>query len=110
MLLFVTTNSTTAVTTAPAGWTPAGTQISSTDLRTLLYTKVATATDASKVQTIVFAAATKADLTLLAYSGADAAPFEAVASAGETVNRSHPHDTRCHRAERPLVGGLLLGR
>jgi hypothetical protein len=49
---------------------------------------VATATDASKVQTIAFAVTTKADLTLLAYSGTDAAPFEAIASAAETVNRS----------------------
>jgi PKD repeat protein len=91
LLLFVTTNSLSAVSTAPAGWTPAGTQQSSTDLRTLLYTKVATATDASTVQSITFAAAAKADLTVLAYSGAAAAPFEAIASAGETVNRAaHP--------------------
>jgi PKD repeat protein len=88
LLLFVTTNTQTAVVTAPAGWTAAGTQTVSTDLQTLLYTKLAAATDASKVQTIVFATATKADLTLLAYSGAAADPFEAIASAAETVNRS----------------------
>jgi len=88
MLLFVTTNSLNAVVTPPAGWDLAGTQESSTDLRTLLYTKVATGTDASKVQSITFTGATKEDLTLLAYSGADANPFDAIASAGETVNQS----------------------
>jgi PKD repeat protein len=88
MLLFVTTNSLNAVTTPPAGWDLAGTQQSSTDVRTLLYTKVATATDAAKVQSISFTAATKADLTLLAYSGTAATPFEAIASSGETVNQS----------------------
>jgi PKD repeat protein len=88
LVLFVTTNSLNAVSAAPVGWTPAGAQQSSTDLRTLLYTKVATATDASKVQSVTFVAATKADLTLLAYSGAAIDPFEAIASAGETVNRA----------------------
>jgi hypothetical protein len=88
MLLFVTTNATPAVVTAPAGWTPAGTQTSGTDTRTLLYTKVATATDASKVQSIAFAAAAKTDMTLLAYSNVADAPFDTVASAAETVNRS----------------------
>ncbi len=88
MLLFVTTNATPAVVTAPAGWTPAGTQTSGTDTRTLLYTKVATATDASKVQSIAFAAAAKTDMTLLAYSNVADAPFDTIASAAETVNRS----------------------
>jgi PKD repeat protein len=88
LLMFVTTNSLNAVSTAPAGWTLAGTQQSSTDLRTLLYTKSAAATDASQVQSITFAAATKADLTLLAYSGAAPDPFEAIASTGETVNQA----------------------
>jgi PKD repeat protein len=88
LLLFVTTNSTTAVNSAPAGWTAAGTQTSGADTRTLLYTKVATGTDASAVQSITFAATTKADLTVLAYSGVAADPFEAIASAAETVNRS----------------------
>jgi hypothetical protein len=76
------------VTTPPAGWDLAATQQSSTDVRTLLYTKVATATDAAKVQSISFTGATKADLTLLAYSGTADTPFEAIASAGETVNQS----------------------
>jgi PKD repeat protein len=92
MLLFVTTNALTPVTAAPAGWSPAGTQQTGTDTRTLLFTKVATGTDASTVTSITFSAATKTDLTLLAYSGTDANPFQTVASAGETVS-SAAHTT-----------------
>ena len=88
LLLFVTTNSLNAVSTPPAGWALAGSQQSGTDTRTLLYTKVAVATDASTVQSIAFAAATKADLTMLAYSGTSPDPFQVILSAGETVNRS----------------------
>ena len=88
MLLFVTTNSLQDITSAPAGWTLAGVQESGAELRTTLFTKVATATDAGAVQTTSFAAATKADQTLLVYSGTAASPFAAVASAGETVSRA----------------------
>lgn len=88
MLLFVTSNSLAAVSSAPVGWTQVTSQQSSTDTRTILYRKVATASDAGSQVSITFAATTKADLTLLAYSGVAANAIEAVASAPETVNRA----------------------
>jgi PKD repeat protein len=87
LLLFVTANSLQDVVSPPTGWDLAGTQAAAEE-RTFLYTKVASAADAGKVQVVSFAASTKADLTVLAYSGTSATPFEAVASAAETVSRT----------------------
>ena len=90
LLLFATSNTVTSVATPPAGWTLVGTRQSSTDTQTLLYSRVATASDAGSQQTIIYSASTKAVLTLLAYSGTKVNPnaLQVVASAGETVNRA----------------------
>jgi PKD repeat protein len=90
LLLFVTSNKSLAsVVATPAGWTLVGTQLSSTDTETILYSKVATASDAGRSQPVDFTATTKATLTLLAYDGtATDNPIAAFASAPETVNRA----------------------
>jgi PKD repeat protein len=89
LVLFATTNTNTNVTTAPAGWTFVGEQISGTETRTRLYTKVAGAADAGTQVSLTYAVATKVDLSLSAYSGTDAAtPVTAFASAAETVSRT----------------------
>jgi PKD repeat protein len=90
LLLFVTSNKALAsVTATPAGWTRVGSQLSSTDIETILYSKVAVAADAGRSQAIDFTATTKASLTLLAYDGtATTNPIAAFASAPETTNRA----------------------
>ena len=88
LVLFATTNLNTAVVTDPAGWTFLGEQLSATDTRTRLYTKVAGPTDAGAQVSVTYAATNKVDLSLSAYSGTDATtPVGAFASAGETVSR-----------------------
>ena len=89
LVLFATSNTNTNVTTGPAGWTFLGEQISGTDTRTRLYSKVAGACDAGRQVSLTYAAATKVDLSLSAYSGTDTTtPVAAFASAAETVSRT----------------------
>jgi PKD repeat protein len=89
MLLFVTSNKALAsVTTDPAGWTREGSQLSSTDTETILYSRVAAANDAGKNAAVAFSATTKSTITLVAYDGTAADPVASFVSAPETVNRA----------------------
>ena len=89
LLLFATTNTNTNVTAGPVGWTFVSEQISGTDTRTRLYSKVAGGSDAGMQVSLTYATATKVDLSLSAYSGVDqTTPISASASAGETVSRT----------------------
>ena len=89
MLLFATTNTNTNVTTGPVGWTFVSEQISGTDTRTRLYSKVAGGADAGTQVALTYASATKVDLSLSAYSGVDqTTPISAATSAAETVSRT----------------------
>src|SRR4051794_9747104 len=85
LLLFVTSNKALAsVTATPTGWTRVGSQLSSTDIETILFSKVAVASDAGRSQAVDFTATTKASLTVLAYDGtATTNPIAAFASAPE---------------------------
>jgi alpha-tubulin suppressor-like RCC1 family protein len=87
MLLFVTTNTTSAITIPPAGWTQVGTQTAGNpDMRTTLFFRVAGASDAGSSVPVSLQTTSKLDLTLLAYSGTHAsAPIQAWASKSETV-------------------------
>ena len=87
MLLFVSTNTTSAVTSPPAGWTQVGTQTAGTpDMRTTLYSRVAGASDAGSLVPVSLQTTSKFDLTLLAYSGTNGSdPIQAWASRSETV-------------------------
>ena len=88
LLLFVTSNRELATVNAPpAGWTLEGTQNASTDVQTILYSKVADASDAGRSTAVGFNATTKATLTILAYDGTAADPVATFVSAAETVNR-----------------------
>jgi len=90
LLLFVSSNKALGdVVATPADWTRVGSQLDGTDLETILYSKVATASDAGRSQAVDFTATTKATLTLLAYDGtATDNPIAAFAPANETVNRT----------------------
>jgi PKD repeat protein len=89
LLLFVTSNKSLAsVTTDPAGWTREGVRLASTDTETILYSKVATASDAGRNAAVAFSATTKSTITVLAYSGTAADPVATFASAAETVSRT----------------------
>jgi len=108
MLLFVTKNNASAtVTTPPAGWTLEGTRLSSTDIETFLYSRVAVANDAGRNAAVAFLATTKSTITVLAYDGTAADPVADFVSAAETVNRT----THCPcrpGGDRRLVRRLLL--
>ena len=90
LLLFATSNSASAVTADPAGWTLVGERTSGTpDLRTRLYERVATGADAGSSVSVTYSASNKVDLQVGAYSGVDpAAPVATFASAGETTSRA----------------------
>jgi PKD repeat protein len=90
MLLLASSNSVSAVTTDPAGWTFISQRTSGApDLSTRLYEKVATGSDPGSQVSLTYAAAGKVDLTIAAYSGVDpTTPIASFASAGETVSRA----------------------
>ena len=88
MLLFVSNNNTSGITTPPAGWT----QLSSAtanDLVTTVFYKVAGATDGGSNVSVTFAAATKADLELSAYSGVGATLPTALSSTSLATTTDH---------------------
>lgn len=84
MLMFVTSADGVAVD-APAGWTLVGDR-QGKQIRTSLYSRVATGSDAGSSVQIGLAASTKFDVTLLAYSRTDAQdPVLAWAAADEQL-------------------------
>lgn len=86
LLLFVTTNTGAAPSSSPAGWTLVG-EKSYSDMRTQLLTRVATASDIGKTYSVGLPALAKVDLTLLAYTGTDAAnPIAGWAAATESMS------------------------
>ena len=98
MLLFATTNTNTNVTTGPAGWTFVGEQISGTDTRTRLYSKIAGAGDAGTQVSLTYAAATKVDLRCSAYTGVDHDhPDHGVRVGGRDGVAHHAHRARRQR-------------
>ena len=68
LLMFVTNNNTNAITVPPTGWTQLDTAQAS-DLKTAVFYKLATSADAGATVSVTFAAATKTDIELSAYSG-----------------------------------------
>lgn len=87
LLLFASTNTGVAPTSAPAGWQQVDNRPDGSDLRTVLYKQTATASSAGNTVTVTLPTQSKTDLTLLAYSGVDASdPIVAVSSVGESAS------------------------
>lgn len=86
-LVAIVSASTSTVPQAPAGWTPVGDPVTAGTLTTVVWQRVATATDAGRnVSVSLGASAVKATLTVLAYSDTDpSGPVVAVAGEGETT-------------------------
>ena len=91
LLLFATINATDTVVTPPAGWTQAANFVTSSQ-RTLVWRRVATATDPGRVITVGLNSTTKIVLQLAAYSGTSpTTPVDAVVTRSETERvASHP--------------------
>jgi len=86
MVLFASTNTGTAASLAASGWTKAG-ERSLTDLRTVMWTRVAQAGEAGDAVGVTVPVVSKIDLTLVAYSGATSAePISAWASRADSAN------------------------
>jgi PKD repeat protein len=93
LVMFVST-ARTATATTPAGWTLQGV-VTDSDLRSWVFTRSAAAgTPGSTVQ-VSFDAISKADLTLLAYSGAG--------QPSATVSRAEPGTTALHTSPAAAV-------
>jgi hypothetical protein len=106
LLVFVTTNSVPA-TTGPTGWTLVGEQVhtASSDLRSQLWRRTATASDPGATVRVSFGSTVKADLALVAYSGTAANPIAQWAVRQETAS------TTTHTAPgvaAPAVGGWVV--
>ncbi|HET9422298.1 MAG TPA: PKD domain-containing protein [Nocardioides sp.] len=86
-LVAVASVASTTVPAAPAGWTQVGSPVVAGSLTTVVWQRVATATDPGKnVNVALGAAAVKATLTVLAYSGTDpGGPVAAIAGEAETT-------------------------
>ena len=69
MLLVLSTNSSTATGTPPAGWAPVGRRTSGTAVNTQVWRRVATAGDAGGAVPVSLSASSRVTLQLLAYSG-----------------------------------------
>ena len=84
-LVAVASVSSTTVPAAPAGWTQVGAPVVAGTLTTVVWQRVATATDPGKNVTVALGAtAVKASLTVLAYSGTNpGGPVAAIAGEGE---------------------------
>ncbi|HEX9645005.1 MAG TPA: PKD domain-containing protein, partial [Acidimicrobiia bacterium] len=91
LILIVTTNRDTTVTTPPAGWTLLGTeQDGSPDMESHLYTRTAPAGFGGSTVSVTLAARSKTAMTVLAYSGAGPVTvFESSPAPGNTA----AHDT-----------------
>ena len=91
LLLFATINATDTVVTPPAGWTQAANFVTSSQ-RTLVWQRVATATDPGRAITVGLNSTTKIVLQLAAYSGTSTTdPVGALVTRSETVRTtSHP--------------------
>ncbi len=87
-LVAVASVSSTTVPAAPAGWTQVGDPVVAGTLTTVVWQRVATATDPGKNVTVALGAtAAKATLTVLAYSGTDpGGPVAAIAGSAEPAN------------------------
>lgn len=104
MLLFVTVNKSAVDVTTPAGWELVGQQSSSTAMTTLLYQKVATASDAGSTVTAALSVLSKVDLTLLAYSGASATdPVTQFQSGADNGGAAHTTPTVAASADGTVV-------
>ena len=88
-LVAVASVSSTTVPAAPAGWTQVGDPVVAGTLTTVVWQRVATATDPGKNVTVALGAtAVKATLTVLAYSGTNpGGPVAAIAGEGGACNR-----------------------
>ncbi len=87
LLMFVTSNTGAAPNSPPGGWTFVGERLSSTDLRTVLYQRVSPG--AGSLGSVTFGGITKTNLTVLAYSGADAVPAVFGSLAKTTASTSY---------------------
>lgn len=88
VLVLLLTASRDASMTVPAGWTLLGTRLDGSDVRTWAMTRVAPAGMAGSTLQVAFDGRAKADMTLLAYSGA--AGVTTAVSANETgTSASH---------------------
>jgi PKD repeat protein len=89
MLLFESHASTAVTSTVPAGWTLVGTT-SMNNLTTNVYSKAATAGDASSSASVTYSASVKASLVVADYRNAAAGPVETSASSVSTTVHSTP--------------------
>ncbi len=88
MVLFISTNTGVAPSATAPGWTKAGERLLD-DLRTVVWTRAAGATDASSALSVPLPSMAKYDLTLVAYSGANGArPLSVVAGAAEVTSKA----------------------
>jgi hypothetical protein len=91
LVLFVTINKDTSITTAPAGWALLGTiSDPKPDTHSWLFTRTAPAAYGESDVSVTLASRSKTDMTLLAYSGA--APVS-VFAASEAPSASMTHTT-----------------
>jgi arylsulfatase A-like enzyme/PKD repeat protein len=90
LLLMVSANRTDSTLTAPAGWTRLQAAADGT-LQSVVWWRVATATDPGATVTVTASVTTKTDVQLLAYSGVAATPVQAFAVSTE------PSTTASHR-------------
>jgi PKD repeat protein len=104
LLLFFADNDPVPTITGPAGWTQVET-LASSGQAARLWRKTATATDAGSTVQVTTSAFTKAEATLLAYSGTAANPISGSATGSETVTQA-AHTTPTLSTS--TVGGKLV--
>ena len=91
MVMFVTSNTSSAIATPPAGWTQLSTVLNA-EMRSTLFYKVAAPGEAGTNVTVTLAAASKTDIQLSAYSGvsSDLPTFASIANPSTLTDRPAP--------------------
>lgn len=102
LLLVVTTNR-AATAATPAGWTLLGTQSDGAEVRSWLFTRVATAANAGSTVTVQLDAYSKTSTVLLAYADAGAPTAESSFEQGSSASHVAPSVAGSHGAGSAVV-------
>src|SRR5581483_3542415 len=99
LLLFESHASTSITATPPSGWTLVG-STSNSNLRSAVYEKTATASDAGSPVTVNFSSTVKGEVTVADYTATSGTPIEAELSSVAASTSTHTT---------PAVSGLTTG-
>jgi PKD repeat protein len=89
-LVLIATTNTTSTATTPAGWTLLSSAVDGVEMKSSVWTRTATSTDAGSTVRVALSAVSKTSLAVTAYSGAGPVTTLTSAVQGSTASATHP--------------------